>query len=317
VYVSRVSASETRPALLGAIGSTPVVQLRRLAGPESGEVWLKLESANPTGSYKDRMALAMIEGAERSGRLRPGQPVVEYTGGSTGSSLAFVCAVKGYPLKIVTSDAFAPEKLQTMQAFGADLEILPSPDGITADLIPRMMERAAEIVDEVDGYATDQFNNTDMIEGYDELGVELAGQLDGRIDAFCSYVGTAGCFLGVTRALRRSIPDVHRAVIEPGESPVISQGRAGTHHIEGGGVGFWPPLLTEDAFDEVFAIPEAEAFATAARAAREEGMLCGPSTGANIAVALTLAERLGPGSRVATVNVDSGLKYLTRGLSLS
>jgi cysteine synthase A len=311
-----MDGSEARPALLGAIGSTPAVQLRRLAGPDTGEVWLKLESANPTGSYKDRMALAMIEGAERSGRLQPGQPVVEYTGGSTGSSLAFVCAVKDYPLRIVTSDAFSPEKLETMQAFGAELEIIPSPEGITADLIPRMMERAAEIVAEVDGYPTDQFNNTDMIDGYDELGSELADQLDGRLDAFCAYVGTAGHFLGVTRALRRTIPHVHRAVIEPGESPVISQGRAGTHHIEGGGVGFWPPLLTEDDFDEVFAVPEADAFATAARAARVEGLLCGPSTGANIAVALRLAERLGPGSRVATTNIDSGLKYLSRGLEL-
>jgi cysteine synthase A len=312
-----MDASEARPALLGAIGSTPVVQLRRLAGPESGEVWLKLESANPTGSYKDRMALAMIEGAERSGRLQPGQPVVEYTGGSTGSSLAFVCAVKGYPLRIVTSDAFSPEKLETMQAFGAQLEVIPSPHGITADLIPRMMERAAEIVVEVDGYPTDQFNNTDMIDGYDELGSELADQLDGRLDAFCAYVGTAGCFLGVTRALRRTNPHVHRAVIEPAESPAISEGRGGTHHIEGGGVGFWPPLLTADDFDEVFAVPEAEAFATAARAARVEGLLCGPSTGANIAVALRLAERLGPGARVATTNVDSGLKYLARGLELA
>jgi cysteine synthase A len=262
------------------------------------------------------MALAMIEGAERSGRLRSGQTVVEYTGGSTGSSLAFVCAVKGYPLRIVTSDAFAPEKLQTMRAFGAELDVVHSPEGITADLIPRLIERAAEVVEEVDGFATDQFRNEDMIDGYVELGVELADQLDGRADAFCSYVGTAGCFLGVTRALRRVLPDLHRAVVEPAESPVISEGRAGTHHIEGGGVGFWPPLLSRGDFDEVFAVPEAEAFAMAERAARVEGLLCGPSTGANIVVALELAERLGPESRVATLNVDSGLKYLTRGLEL-
>ena len=312
-----MSVSEARPALLGAIGKTPVVRLKRLAGPDRGEVWLKLESANPTGSYKDRMALAMIEGAERSGRLRPGQTVVEYTGGSTGSSLAFVCAVKGYPLQIVTSDAFAPEKLQTMRAFGAELEVVPSPEGITADLIPKLVERAAEVVEEVDGFATDQFRNKDMIDGYVELGLELAEQLDGRLDAFCGYVGTAGCFLGVTRALRRSIPDVHRVVLEPAESPVISEGRAGTHHIEGGGVGFWPPLLSRDDFDEVVAVPEADAFATAERAARVEGLLCGPSTGANIAVALELAERLGPEARVATINVDSGLKYLARGLELT
>jgi cysteine synthase A len=263
-----MDGTDARPALLGAIGKTPLVRLERLAGPDRGEVWLKLESANPTGSYKDRMALAMIEGAERSGRLSPGQTVVEYTGGSTGSSLAFVCAVKGYPLRIVTSDAFAPEKLQTMRAFGAELEIVPSPEGITADLIPRLIDRTAEIVDEVEGYATDQFRNEDMIAGYEELGAELAEQLDGRLDAFCCYVGTAGCFLGVTRALREAVPDVHRAVVEPAESPVISAGRSGTHHIEGGGVGFWPPLLTREDFDEVFAIPEAEAFAMAQRAAR-------------------------------------------------
>jgi cysteine synthase A len=308
--------SEARPALLGAIGKTPVVRLERLAGHDRGEVWLKLESANPTGSYKDRMALAMIEGAERSQRLRPGQTVVEYTGGSTGSSLAFVCAVKGYPLRIVTSDAFAPEKLQTMRAFGAQLDVVHSPGGITADLIPRLIERAAEVVEEVDGFATDQFRNEDMIDGYMELGAELADQLDSRVDAFCSYVGTAGCFLGATRALRRVVPDLHRAVVEPAESPVISEGRAGTHHIEGGGVGFWPPLLSREDFDEVFAVPEAEAFAMAEHAARVEGLLCGPSTGANIVVALELAERFGPESRVATLNVDSGLKYLTRGLEL-
>jgi cysteine synthase A len=302
----------TRGGLLGTIGRTPVVRLDRLAGPERAEIWLKLESANPTGSYKDRMALAMIEGAERSGRLAPGQTVVEYTGGSTGSSLAFVCALKGYPLRIVTSDAFAPEKLWTMRAFGAELEIIPSPEGITPRLIPSLMERAAEIVDEIGAFATDQFNNEDMIAGYEALGVELAEQVGGRLDAYCGYVGTAGCFIGVTRALRREIPGLHRVVLEPAESPAISEGRAGTHHIEGGGVGFWPPLLTREDFDEVLAIPEAEAFATAERAARVEGLLCGPSAGANIAAALRLAERLGPGARVATTNVDSGLKYLAR-----
>jgi cysteine synthase A len=308
-----MDGSRTRPGLLGAIGQTPVVRLEHLAGSDRAEVWLKLESTNPTGSYKDRMALAMIEGAERSGRLAPGQTVVEYTGGSTGSSLAFVCALKGYPLRIVTSDAFAPEKLRTMRAFGAELEVLPSPEGITPDLIPRLMERAAEIVEEVGGYATDQFRNEDMIAGYAELGTELAEQLDGRLDAFCCYVGTAGCFLGVTRALRRTIPALHRTLVEPAESPAISEGRSGTHHIEGGGVGFWPPLLSPEDFDEVVAVPEAEAFATARRAAQVEGLLCGPSAGANIAVALELAERLGPGARVATTNIDSGLKYLTRG----
>jgi cysteine synthase A len=304
------AAATDRPAALQAIGRTPIVRLSHLAGPDAGEVWVKLEGANPTGSYKDRMALAMIEGAERDGRLQPGQTVVEYTGGSTGSSLALVCALKGYPLRIVTSDAFAPEKLATMRAFGTDMEVLESPEGITPELIPRMMERAAEIAEEVGGYRTDQFRNTDMIEGYRALGRELLEQLDGSLHAFCSYVGTAGCFVGTTRELRTSLPELHRVVVEPAESPAISAGRAGTHRIEGGGAGFWPPLLTRDDFDEVRTVSTEQAFATARSAARAEGVFSGPSTGANLATALELARELGPGKRVVTVQVDSGLKYL-------
>jgi cysteine synthase len=299
-----------RAAMLDAIGHTPIVRLTRLAEPDVAEVWVKLESFNPTGSYKDRMALAMIEGAERSGRLQPGQSVVEYTGGSTGSSLAFVCALKGYPLRIVSSDAFAAEKTRMTQAFGAEVELIPSPAGITPQLIPRMMERAAEIVDEVGGYATDQFRNVDMIDGYRALGREILEQLEGPPDAFCAYIGTAGCFLGVTRELRATVPSLHRVAVEPAESPFLSEGRSGTHHIEGGGAGFRPPLLGQDDLDEVIAIPEAEAFTTARRAAREEGLMSGPSTGANIAAALIVARRLDPGRRVVTTQVDSGLKYL-------
>jgi cysteine synthase len=300
----------SRPAALGAIGNTPIARLEALVEPGMAEVWVKLEGANPTGSYKDRMALAMIEGAVRSGRLRPGQTVVEYTGGSTGSSLAFVCALKGYPLRVVSSDAYAEEKLATMRAFGAELEVLPSPEGITPQLIPRMMERAAEIVDEVDGYATDQFSNADMVEGYRQLGRELLEQLDARIDAFCGYIGTAGCFTGVTRELRPALPGLHRVAVEPTESPVLSEGRSGTHRIEGGGAGFWPPLLERDDFDEVRTVSTEDAFAMARRAAREDGIFSGPSTGANLTIALDLARELGEGKRVATVQVDSGLKYL-------
>jgi cysteine synthase A len=300
---------DPRPAVLDAIGQTPIVRLDRLVEPDAAEVWVKLESANPTGSYKDRMALAMIEGAERSGRLSPGQTVVEYTGGSTGSSLALVCALKGYPLKIVTSDAFAAEKTRTMQALGADVEVLPSPEGITPELIPRMMERAAEIVETSGGFATDQFRNADMIEGYRGLGREILEQLDGPPDAFCAYVGTAGCFVGTGRELRSAGP-VHRVAVEPAESPVLSGGRSGTHHIEGGGAGFWPPLLEREDIDEVIPVSDAEAFTTARRAAREDGIFSGPSTGANLTAALTLARRLGAGRRVVTLQVDSGLKYL-------
>ena len=301
-----------RPGGLSAIGNTPVVRLQSLADETSAEIWVKLEAANPTGSYKDRMALAMIEAAEADGRLQPGQTVVEYTGGSTGSSLALVCAVKGYPLKIVSSDAFAAEKTKTMQAFGADVELILSPEGITPDLIPSMIRRAAEVAKNTGGFQTDQFNNTDMIDGYRVLGTELLEQLPGppAITAFCSYVGTAGCFLGVSRALSAALPGLHKTVVEPAESAVLSGGKPGTHHIEGGGIGSRPPLLRTTDYDEVIAVPEAEAFAMARTAARAEGIFSGPSTGANLVAALQIARRLGPGHRVVTVQVDSGLKYL-------
>jgi cysteine synthase A len=296
---------------LSGIGRTPVVRLGQLVDESCADVWVKLEAANPTGSYKDRMALAMIEAAEADGRLRPGQLVVEYTGGSTGSSLAFVCAVKGYPLRIVSSDAFAAEKIRTMQAFGAEVELVHSPEGITPDLIPTMTRRAAEIAAETGAFATDQFNNADMLTGYRALGEELLDQVPGPIAAFCGYVGTAGCFLGVTRALRSAQPTLRRVAVEPAESAVLSGGPPGTHHIEGGGIGRRPPLLGLDDVDEVIAVPEAEAFAMARRAARSEGVFSGPSTGANLVAAVELARRLGPGPNVVTVQVDSGLKYLT------
>jgi cysteine synthase len=306
---AEVSGWESTLGTLTAVGNTPVVRLDRLPDPDGAEVWVKLESVNPTGSYKDRMALAMIEAAERDGRLRPGQLVVEYTGGSTGSSLAYVCAVKGYPLRIVSSDAFAVEKIRTMRAFGAEVELIPSPEGITPELIPAMIRRAGEIAVETGAFWTDQFNNADMIEGYRSLGRELLDQLS-TVDAFCAYVGTGGCFLGTTRAMSADLPHLHRVVVEPGESAVLSGGPPGTHRIEGGGTGRWPPMLRPEDFDEVIAVPQAEAFAMTRRAAGAEGLLAGPSTGANLAAALQLARRFGSGHRVVTVQVDSGLKYL-------
>lgn len=301
---------------IDAIGGTPVVRLEQLVDDGSAEVWVKLESANPTGSYKDRMALAMIEAAERDGRLKAGQTVVEYTGGSTGSSLAYVCALRGHPLRIVSSDAFAVEKIATMRALGADVELISSPQGITPELIPAMVARAGEIAAETGAFWTDQFNNTDMIEGYRRLGDELLEQLPGppAMDAFCSYIGTAGCFLGTTRALRTKLPELQRVAVEPDESAVLSGRAAGTHHIEGGGSGSWPPMLEPGDIDEVIAVPEAVAFEMARQAARTDGIFSGPSTGANLVAALELARRLGPGHRVVTVQVDSGLKYLSGGL---
>ncbi|HWH00991.1 MAG TPA: cysteine synthase family protein [Pilimelia sp.] len=301
------------PGGIGGIGDTPVVRLARLVDAQCAQVWVKLESANPTGSYKDRMALAMIEAAEADGRLRPGQQVVEASVGSTGSSLALVCAVKGYRLRIVSCDAFAPEKIRTMRALGAEVELIPSPAGMTPDLVPAMQRRAAEIAAETGAFLTDQFHNADMLTGYRRLGEELLAQLPGppAITAFCSYVGTAGCFLGTARALRERLPAVHRVVVEPAESAVLSGGPAGAHRIEGGGIGRRPPLLEPADFDEVVAVAEAEAYAMARDAARAEGIFSGPSTGANLVAALRVARRLGPGHRVVTVAVDSGLKYLS------
>ena len=303
-----------RPGALAGIGNTPLIQLSSMVGDDEAEVWVKLEAANPTGSYKDRMALAMIEGAERRGALSPGQTVVEYTGGSTGSSLAFVCALKGYPLRIVTSDAFSPEKLRTMEVFGAELEIIESPDGIHPGLIPVMMSRAAEIVEETGGYATDQFNNYDAIDGYRGIGEEVVAQLDGPIDAFCSYIGVGGCFIGSTTAIRDRWPDLLRVIVEPDESAVVSGRPPGTHRIEGGGVGFVPPLITEDSYDRVETVSTGEAMATAREMARAEGVWTGPSGGANVRTAIRLASELGPGHRVVTIQPDSGLKYLAGAL---
>jgi cysteine synthase A len=240
--------------------------------------------------------------------------VVEYTGGSTGSSLAFVCALKGYPLRIVTSDAFSAEKLRTMAAFGAELEIIESPRGIHPDLIASMMRRAAEIVGETGGYATDQFNNHDAIDGYRMIGKEVVDQLAEPVDAFCAYVGVGGCFIGSTSAIRERWPEAQRVIIEPEESAVVSGRPAGTHRIEGGGVGFVPPLITEDSYDRVETVSTEEAMATAREMAVTEGVWTGPSGGANVRVAVRLAAELGAGHRVVTVQPDSGLKYLAGSL---
>lgn len=301
----------TRTGALASIGNTPLVRLEHLATPDMAEVWVKMEAANPTGSYKDRMAVAMVEEAEKRGALRPGQAVVEYTGGSTGSSLAFVCAVSGHPLRIVTSDAFAAEKLDTMRALGADVEVVPSPEGIHPGLIRELMARAQAIAEQEGAYPTDQFNNRDMVVVYREMGEEIVAQVEGDIDAFCTYIGTAGCFLGVTQVLAEHHPNVVRVGIEPTESAVLSGRDAGTHRIEGGGVGFVPPLMSTSDLDRVEMVSTYDAMAMAGLAARTEGIFSGPSTGANLIVALRLATELGPGRRIVTVQCDSGLKYLS------
>lgn len=298
-------------SVLDAIGNTPIVKLKKVVPQGLADVFVKLEYFSPTGSYKDRLALAMIEEAEKRGDLRPGMTVVEYTGGSTGSSLAFVCALKGYDFTVVSSDAFASEKLDTMRAFGAKLDIIPSDGGkITPDLIPRMVERAAYIARQDNTYFTDQFNNTDSAKGYARIGYELVEQLPGGVDIFCGGIGTASMLMGVSRALRESGSKAAIVGFEPASSAVVSSGIAGTHHVEGIGAGFVPPLLDKDFYREVRGIEESEARDMARRLAREEGIFTGTSSGLNVVGAIQLAKELGPGHTVLTVAVDSGLKYL-------
>ena len=298
-------------SVLQAIGHTPLVQLTRVVAPGSASVLVKLELANPTGSYKDRMALAMIEGAERRGALRPGMRVVEFTGGSTGSSLGMVCAAKGYPLVLLSSDAFAQEKLLTMTAFGADLRIVKSEGGkVTPALFERFRAEIATLAAEPNTFWTDQFHNTDALDGYAGIGRELLEQTGGRLDAFCGAVGTGGMLAGVARALRDGGSRARIVALEPAESPAMAAGHGGAHRVEGIATGSIPPHMSEHPYDDARAIPEADGRAMARRLAREEGLLVGTSSGLNIAAAVTLARELGPGKVVATVVVDSGLKYL-------
>jgi len=298
-------------SVLQAIGRTPLVRLVRVVPPGSAEVLVKLESINPTGSYKDRMALAMIEGAETRGALRPGMRVVEFTGGSTGSSLAMVCAAKGYRFVALSSDAFAREKLLTMTAFGAELRMIASDGGkVTPALFERFRAEIAKLTAEPDTFWTDQFHNTDALNGYADIGRELYEQADGRIDVFCGAVGTGGMLAGVARALREAGSRARIVALEPTESPAMTQGRGGAHRVEGIGTGSIPPHVAARPYDEARAIDEPAARDMARRLVRDEGLLVGTSSGLNVAAAVQLARELGPGKVVATVAVDSGLKYL-------
>jgi cysteine synthase A len=297
-------------SVLHAIGNTPLVRLRKLTPPGAATVLVKLEYVNPTGSYKDRMALAMIEGAEKRGALRPGMRVVEYTGGSTGSSLAMVCAMKGYEFHPLSSDAFAMEKLDTMRAFGADLEVVPSDGGkVTPALFDRFKARIAELTKDPNTFWTDQFNNRDALDGYANIGRELIQQA-GHVDAFVGAVGTGGMLVGVSTALKDAGSRARIVALEPSTSPFLTSGKGGPHRVEGTAAGFWPPHLKPGTYDDARAIDENAGRAMARRAAREEGIFAGTSSGLNLAAALDLARELGPGKVVATVAADTGLKYL-------
>ncbi len=297
--------------ILKAIGKTSMVRLGRLVPAGFAEVWVKLEWENPTGSMKDRMAQAVIARAEEDGRLKPGDTVVEYTGGSTGASLALVCGATGHPIRIVTSDAFSPEKLNQMRALGATLTLVPSEGGLTTKkLILDMIEAARALSREPRTYWTDQLNNTDSIAGYVPLAEEIWAQTEGRVDAFVHCVGTAASLRGVATTLKGHDPKIRIIAVEPAESSVLLGGPAGPHKIEGVGIGYTPPLWVPGLVGEVLAIKTEEAKAMTRRLAREEGLFAGTSSGANVLAALEVARRLGPGARVVTLMVDSGLKYL-------
>lgn len=298
-------------SVLDTIGNTPLVELRYVVPPKCARIFVKVEGVNPTGSMKDRMAQAMISAAERDGRLKPGDTVVEYTGGSTGASLALICIAKGYRLRLFSSDAFSEAKLVQMAAFGAELAIIKSDDGrINKRLIEDMVAAAQEASQQPRTYWTDQLNNADMIRGYYPMGQEIWEQTDGRVDAFVQAVGTSASLQGVATVLRRNKPDVRIIAVEPDESAVLSGGPTGAHKIDGIGIGYIPPLWDPKIIDEIMPVPTADASAMALRLSEEEGLFTGTSSGANVIAAIRVGQRLGSDATVTTLLVDSGLKYL-------
>lgn len=295
------------------IGNTPLIKLERLSEPDCAEIYVKYEGANPTGSMKDRMALSMIEGAEKRGELKPGGKVVEYTGGSTGSSLAMVCATKGYKAHFVSSDAFAEEKLQTMRAFGAELEIIPSENGkITAKLIDSLIERARELSKVPNTFWTDQFNNVDNRNAYHKMAREILDVLGNKIDEFIMGVGTGGSFSGNSEVFKEEMPNIRCIAIEPFNVRSLSGGdTTGTHKLEGIGAGFVPSICKLDLADEIMSVKDEDAYETARKLATLEGVFGGTTSGANIWAAIERARIIGPGKKIVTIICDSGLKYLS------
>ncbi|UCE14506.1 MAG: cysteine synthase family protein [Candidatus Heimdallarchaeota archaeon] len=298
--------------ILKAIGNTSLVQLNSVVSPNHAKILVKLEWENPTGSMKDRMAQAMIAEAERDGRLKKGGTVVEYTGGSTGTSLALICAVKGYHLRIVSSDAFSKDKINHMKALGADMTIVSSKGGgITKELIEQMIETARKFSEEPGTYWTDQLTNQDHVTGYHSLGKEIWEQTERKIDSFVQVVGSAASIKGISTILREYNPKVKIIAVEPAESAVLSGGKSGSHGIGGIGIGYIPPIWDSNIADDIITIPTHEAKKMARRLAKEEGLFAGTSSGANVAAAIKVAEQLGPKATVVTLMVDSGLKYLS------
>jgi cysteine synthase len=299
-------------SILEAIGNTPLVRLHRCAPANGAELWMKLEYRNPTGSLKDRMALAMIEGAERDGLISPGDTVVEYTGGSTGPALALVCRAKGYRALIVMADCFTEERFQLMDALGAEIDVVPSVEGrpkVTAQDIDNMVVRAAELANKPRHYATDQFNNPYIVPDHrDRLGREIWEQSGGRVTAFCHGMGTASSVMGVSDALRPH--GVFIQAHEPAGSAAISGGERGSFLIQGW-TGLVMPHWDAEKVDHLEPIEDDAAVEMTLHLSREEGIFAGISTGANVVGAHRLAERLGPDAVIVTLAVDSGFKYMS------
>ncbi|MEO5601970.1 MAG: cysteine synthase family protein [Cyclobacteriaceae bacterium] len=301
--------------ILNAIGNTPLVQLKKIVPENCAAIYLKLEYFNPTGSYKDRMALSIISEAERKGILKPGMTVVEFTGGSTGTSLALVCSAKGYSFKAVSSDAFAKEKLKSMEMFGAELVVIPSVDGkITPELFADMTRMVEQLTTSGNAFRPDQFYNTDALKGYQEMGKEILDHIGRPVDVFCAGVGTAGMLTGVATELKKKNPATRVVALEPASAPLISTGVKGSHKIEGIGVGIIPPLLHKDQYDEILEIDETDARMMAKLLVTQEGILAGTSSGLNVVAAIALGKKLGPDYAVVTVACDSGMKYFAGGL---
>jgi len=297
--------------VLDAVGHTPLVELRRVVPEGAARVVIKLESSNPTGSMKDRVARAMVRAAIADGRLEPGGTIVEYTGGTTGVSLALIAAALGYRAHFVSSDAFSDEKLRTMRAYGAELTEIASDGGqINKALIQAMMAKAKELAARPGHWFCNQLDNADGEAGYHALGEEMWEQ-SGGVDALVQSVGTAHSIHGTAHALRRRNPKLHVLAVEPAESPVLRGGAPGSHKIEGIGIGFAPPLWRRDEVDGIVGVSTDDANAMARRHAREEAIFAGTSTGANVVAAIELAKRLGVGKTVGTIAVDSGLRYLS------
>ena len=276
---------------------------------------MKLEAYNPTGSKKDRMALAMIEGAEKRGDLKKGMTVVEYSGGSTGAGLAFVCSLKGYRFRLITADVFGKEKISLMNSLGADLEVIKSRDGkITKELINKMINRAKEISKEPNTFFTNQLDNEDVIKGFVPLGEEILDQINGSIDAVCDTVGTAGTLMGIAKAFKNANSNSKIIAVEPSSSPILSKGIKGSHNVEGVGLGFIPKIYDSKLVYDVITIEESIARQTSRDLALKEGVFCGTSSGMNVAAAIQISQKLGPKSRVVAIACDTGLKYLSEGL---